>query len=155
SDDVTLFEHAVKVAYNHPDAYLGLIAAYSDEGRDEETLDAIHRWINGTPASQTGGYHTLFLYYFGRKDYPPAREAFAKAKPGLGTIALNMDLAKIAMAEDRCLDAERYYRLAIAAQPNVTDLHTKLAGAIGCQGRKKEAMEELKHAWKLRDQDTE
>jgi tetratricopeptide (TPR) repeat protein len=155
SDDITLFEHAVKVGYNHADAYAGLVAAYSDENRSAEELDAIQRWIKGTPASPTGGFNTLFLHYLGQKDLPHARDAFQQAAPGLGPIALNSGLAKLAMADHRCVDAERYYRLALAAQPNVTDLHTKLAAAIGCQGRKKEAMEELKHAWKLRDQDTE
>jgi hypothetical protein len=154
-DDVTLFEHAVQVAYDHPDAYLGLIAAYSDEGRNAETLEAIHRWINGMPTAQAGGYNTLFIYYLNQKDLPAAKAAFAQAKPGLGPVALNMGLAKLAMAEKRCVDAERYYRIANAAQPNVTDLHAKLAAALGCQGRKHEAMAELKYAWKLRDQDTE
>jgi tetratricopeptide (TPR) repeat protein len=155
SDDITLFEHAVKVAPDHHDAYTGLVAAYDDFGMQEKELETLQRWVAHTPTSPSRPAYTMFLYYIDRKDLPHAREAFERAKTGLRSVTLNVAYARLAMAENRCVDAERYYRLAIIAEPYVMDLHAQLAAAIGCQGRKQEAFEQLKKAWRVRDRDVE
>jgi hypothetical protein len=150
-DDVTLFEHAVQVGRDHPDAYAGLVTAYADHGQSQQQLAAIERWIANTPNSPYRGWYAMFLYQLGQHDVVAAREAFAKAQPGLTQTRVNMGLGALAMAEGLCVDAERYYRATVNAHPEVVELRTKLAASLGCQGRRKEALEELKDTWKLRD----
>jgi tetratricopeptide (TPR) repeat protein len=151
-DDITVFEHAAQVGYDHPDAYAGLVTAYADQGRTKEQRAAIERWIANTPDSPYRGWYAMFLYEIGQHDPLAAQRAFENARPGLTQTRVNLGLGTLAMAQGRCVDAERYYRLTVAQHPDAVELHTKLAAAIGCQGRKPQALEELKVAWKLRDQ---
>jgi tetratricopeptide (TPR) repeat protein len=153
-NDIKVFEHAVQVGYDHSDAYAGLVTAYADRGMSEEQRSAIERWIANTPDSPYRAYYAMFHYQMGQHNYSAAREAFAKAQPGLSDSRVNQGLGMLAMAEGRCVDAERFFRVTTAAHPSVAELHTRLAAALGCQGRRQEALEELKYAWKLRDQAT-
>ena len=154
-NDIKVFEHAVQVGHDHSDAYAGLVTAYADRGMSAEQRDAIERWIANTPDSPYRGWYAMFSYQMGQRDYSAARQAFDKAKPGMTTARVNQGLGMIAMAEGRCVDAERYFRVTAAARPLMAEWHTRLAAALGCQGRKQEALEELKYAWKLRDQAAE
>jgi hypothetical protein len=144
-DDITLFEHAVKVAYNHADAYAGLVNAYGMAQQKDKQMEAAQQWVQKAARKQNG-WIILSAVYLTEQDTVRAREAWQQGAPELRDAVKFYALGNVEMAENNCVAAEISYRRAIADYPLVAELHWKLYQALACQHRLSEAKEELQRS---------
>ena len=151
-NDRTLFEHAVEVAPNSPDAYRGLILAHTLAADWDGAEQVAQSAVEHAPRSSTSWY-SLGMAQADRKDYAGARASLdhalrfaespkASVVPLLGLAYVNTELHEDAQAE-LC------YRRAIALAPGVAALHRYLGDALMRSGKKQEAQQEFAAAKRL------
>jgi hypothetical protein len=153
-DDVALFEHAVKIAHNHPGAYGGLAAAYGMRNLTDKELEVTQQWVKNVPEPSDGWYTMSSLYLY-KSEPVKARDALEQASDRLRPGKRYFGLGNIALQENDCVAAEDFYHKAIEDMPRVADMHSKLGAALRCQGREKEGWEEFAKAEGIRKADSD
>jgi hypothetical protein len=153
SDDITLFNRAIAVAYDHSDAYGALADAYFSV-QDVDNAERVGKlWIQNT-LDPKGGWETLAEVRRQRKDYAGARDALLRAlrctKTPFGRVGPATALGWLAQAEGNSAEAVYWYGLAAAGQPSVAMLHDMYGRVLLQAGKTAEGQHELQIALRLR-----
>ena len=145
-NDLRLFERAVAVAPDNPDAYSGLVLAH-DLNADFAGAESVARkWVERMPERWVSWYG-LAMARANQKDYEGARVALQSAlqhtNTQKGAVVPLVALGDVSSSLRRDAEAEICFRQAVAIAPNVASLHGFLAAALKRNGKLAEAQHEL------------
>jgi tetratricopeptide (TPR) repeat protein len=142
-NNVTLFEHAIRVTANNSMAYYNLGVAYSKVGRWQEAIEAYRQSTRIKPAFDA--LYNLGNAYSELGRWQEAVEAYKQAiaiKPDLAQAYSNLGNSYYNLG--RRMEAVEAYRQAIALKPDFAEAHYNLGVAYLQIGDKGSALEECK-----------
>ena len=151
-NDLKLFEHAVQVAPDNPDAYNGLVLAHTLISDTAGAEQVARLWVQRMPERWVSWY-ALAMAQADQKDFQDARvsleNSLRHAETGKAAVVPLLGLGYVDQALHDDAPAELCYRQAVALAPNVAALHRYLANALEREGKVDEAQREFAIAKRL------
>jgi tetratricopeptide (TPR) repeat protein len=149
-DNITLFEHALKVTDNNfvMNNHLGL--AYQELGRPQEAIEAYQQAIKIKP-DYAGAYHNLGIAYgsLGRwQDALEANEQATKIKPDDAEAYNNLGVACLRLG--RLQEAEEAFQQIIRIRPDYVGAYNNLGVIYRALGRWQDAIEAYQRAVRIK-----
>jgi tetratricopeptide (TPR) repeat protein len=148
---VEALEAAAKLSDDLPRLHFSLGVAYLRAGRNREAISAFERELRRLPADYWTLYYLAFLHDAeGQLD--AARE---RARLALRLQPLSADagalLGKVLLKQGQAAEAVKPLEIAVAQNPNDSNLHFQLARAYQQSGRRQDAAREFAEAQRLKD----
>ena len=151
-DDLKLFQRAVQVAPDNPDAYNGLVLAHNLVSDSAGAEQVARLWVQRMPERSVSWY-ALAMAQADQKNYADARVALEAALRHVETRkSAVVPLLGLAYVDQQLHDeagAEVCYRKVVEVAPNVAAFHRYLANALTRSGKVEEAKREMDVAQSL------
>ena len=152
---VEALEAAAKLSDDLPRLHFSLGVAYLRTGRNREAISALERELQRLPRDYWTLYYLAFLHDAeGQLDAARERARLALALQPLSADAGAL-LGKVLLKQGKAADAVPPLEIAVAQNPNDSNLRFQLARAYQQSGRRQDAAREFAEAQRLKDQGIE
>jgi tetratricopeptide (TPR) repeat protein len=152
---VEALEAAAKLSDDLPRLHFSLGVAYLRTGRNQEAISAFERELKRLPRDYWTLYYLAFLHDAeGQLDAARERARLALALQPLSADAGAL-LGKVLLKQGKAAEAVKPLEIAVAQNPNDSNLHFQLARAYQQSGRRQDAARAFAEAQRLKDRGIE